>query len=74
MSLIAALVPTLAALTLQAAPLPDARPASVPSASPSVDRSLPQAAAASTLLAVGTVLVSALVLRLVNRRRNGMAS
>jgi multiple sugar transport system permease protein len=32
---------------------------------------LPQAAAASTLLAVGTVLVSALVLRLVNRRRNG---
>lgn len=43
MSLIAALVPTLAALTLQAAPLPDARPASVPSASPSVDRSLPQA-------------------------------
>ena len=35
---------------------------------------LPQAAAASTLLAVGTVLVSALVLRLVNRRRNGMES
>ncbi|WP_350353222.1 sugar ABC transporter permease [Microbacterium sp. A8/3-1] len=35
---------------------------------------LPQAAAASTLLALGTVLVSALVLRLVNRRRNGMES
>ncbi|MGN7949356.1 carbohydrate ABC transporter permease [Microbacterium sp. 22215] len=35
---------------------------------------LPQAAAASTLLALGTVLVSALVLRIVNRRRNGMES
>jgi multiple sugar transport system permease protein len=35
---------------------------------------LPQAAAASTLLALGTVLVSALVLRLVNRRRNGAES
>jgi multiple sugar transport system permease protein len=35
---------------------------------------LPQAAAASTLLALGTVLVSALVLRLVNRRRNGVES
>ncbi len=35
---------------------------------------LPQAAAASTLLAVGTVVVSALVLRVVNRRRNGAQS
>ncbi|KJL48292.1 sn-glycerol-3-phosphate transport system permease protein UgpA [Microbacterium hydrocarbonoxydans] len=35
---------------------------------------LPQAAAASTLLAVGTVLISALVLHLVNRRRNGAQS
>lgn len=42
MSLIAALVPTLAALTLQSAPVPDARPASVPSASPSIDRPLSQ--------------------------------
>jgi multiple sugar transport system permease protein len=35
---------------------------------------LPQAAAASTLLAIGTVMVSALVLRVVNRRRNGVES
>jgi multiple sugar transport system permease protein len=35
---------------------------------------LPQAAAASTLLAIGTVTVSALVLRVVNRRRNGVES
>lgn len=35
---------------------------------------LPQAAAASTVLALGTVLVSALVLGLVNRRRNGATS
>ena len=33
---------------------------------------LPQAAAASTVLAIGTVLVSALILRVVNRRRAGV--
>ena len=42
MSLTAALIPTLAALTLQAAPLSDARPASIPSVAPSVVQSLPQ--------------------------------